>query len=174
MRRWHSSDESAVHPHLPDYSTVSVSPTHHTWYTLLNFEVLFEAGTEMCDTMCEADLDYMQAESGAAQTDSSLSVMAFICRLTEWGPLWPAVALVEPLLLRPPPPPLHWLLPKHTWGREWLCALRQGCSSQAWSGNVDLMETTGKQCSMICFIIKLLKQLQPWIQRSGKRCVKHH
>ena len=73
-----------------------------------------------------------------------------------------------------PPPPLHWLLPKHTWGREWLCALRQGCSSQAWSGNVDLMETTGKQCSMICFIIKLLKQLQPWIQRSGKRCVKHH
>lgn len=80
-----------------------VAPTHLTWYTLLNFEVLFEAGTEMCDTMCEADLDYMQAESGAAQTDSSLSVMAFICHLTEWGPLWPAVALVEPLLLPPPP-----------------------------------------------------------------------
>ena len=60
-----------------------VAPTHLTWYTLLNFEVLFEAGTEMCDTMCEADLDYMQAESGAAQTDSSLSVMAFICHLTE-------------------------------------------------------------------------------------------
>lgn len=43
-------DGRTVPPHRPHALQT------HTFY----FEVLFEAGTEMCDTMCEADVDYQE------------------------------------------------------------------------------------------------------------------
>lgn len=143
-----------LRPYFLDDRTVSPRRPHSS-NTHRHFEVLFEARTEMRDTMCEADVSDYQADTCGrrggrhryrlSRSLSTNPVMALIYHLWQSGNLYdPPVALVEPLLppdSPSPSPPPPWLLPKHQPEDELLCTHRLK------TGNVDSMERMWKRCS---------------------------